>query len=578
MLTSYDVDEVVDARLDEDEHLEFEIRSSKSSGTKWIKATRISTRTMTANRFQQFYNQIDESINSPSDLKNFLKTDDVGHDENEQEEDGDGDGDKDEDDGDSDQNNDQDESKHQTQIKLKFGSQTEAFSMESLQSLSYFKAMFANRWSQHSCRDLQQTPIDILGGNNSNSSNNSNQFDFNHLKLLLKCVELNKIPQDLSPNCKLLDGLIACHDFFMNKDDGIINQDSLIDYLTNVKPRLTYQQRQELLAKTTNKIFKQALISYNGELNDEMKEMRLQLVNHHSSVRSMAKIEFDPETAFLLLKQKFKVNIKKKNNHNRTRLHVKIVNYTGNKKDYSNLIKSCQCDAGSWLSRMEPLIKMIVQITNQDNKSLKLQFNGRNQYQVISSILKPTIKAANIDDCKLEQSIFQSRLQKACEVAWRACCDDGRYWFKARKKFAGSMAMLTNNQVQKFADVLVVKSGQCRHIYRVNRYKSKHDRRKMKTAIKQYFGLWKICLIKCSHEWIVENASSWFPIIHKNDNDSVTWILNDIVNDMNGTLAFSFGIYLTKYISYEWNSKQTFPKQYLDFLRDNLGITWNLLN
>ena len=91
------------------------------------------------------------------------------------------------------------------------------------------------------------------------------------------------------------------------------------------------------------------------------------------------------------------------------------------------------------------------------------------------------------------------------------------------------------------------------------------------------FKLWKLCLIKCRDEWIVNNAKLWFPIVNKYDKNSVEWILNDIVGKMNAQMAGDFGIYLTKYIAYEWNGKDNLCQTYLDFLKNELGINWKLI-
>ena len=94
--------------------------------------------------------------------------------------------------------------------------------------------------------------------------------------------------------------------------------------------------------------------------------------------------------------------------------------------------------------------------------------------------------------------------------------------------------------------------------------------------LESYYKLLKRCLLKCSHEWLIKNAPKWFPIVHEGDDKSVEWIIKDIIGNMNTDCAFDFGIYLTKYIASKWKTKNNFPQQYLDFLRDDLEINWAL--
>ena len=563
-LTSSDIDQVLNARLNDDGELEFAICLAISKETNWIKATRISKSTMKSKLFQEFYNTIDKNINSPSDLEEFLSNNNNNHNsknENENEEEDENDG------------------KQSRKIELKLGTKIKMFDFERLQSLSYFKAMFSQRWLQN--RNLEQTTIDIFGrqsmDNNINidncniDDNYNDTFDFDHLEWLLNCCQIGKIPQNLPAICELLEGLIACHDFFMNKEDEIINEKSLIDYLTNVKPRLRANQRQKLMVKASNKLLQQALNRYDEELNEEMIQMRLELVDCYSSIRSINNIRFDPETSFVLLKEKFDLTITPSQNINV--VEIKINNFT-KKEDYLNLITRCR--AGCWLSSFDTVIRLVTQLTKTENQSSKLKMTN-DEYEVIRNVLKETMRNASVDDCNLENSVFESRLVATYQVLWRATIDQKRYWCQASGLFAPGMAQFSSNAMEKFVNILITKHDQCSQVYRVDENASQDSKEKQQRAFDEYYKLWQICLIKCSHKWIVENASSWFPIIHKNDKNSVKWILNDIVNDMNGKLAFSFGIYLTKYISYEWDSKQTFPRQYLDFLCDDLGIDWQLV-
>lgn len=39
---------------------------------------------------------------------------------------------------------------------------------------------------------------------------------------------------------------------------------------------------------------------------------------------------------------------------------------------------------------------------------------------------------------------------------------------------------------------------------------------------------------------------------------------------------FHVGLYLTDYIMYQWDDAKQFPQEYLNFLKQELGIEWKL--
>ena len=53
--------------------------------------------------------------------------------------------------------------------------------------------------------------------------------------------------------------------------------------------------------------------------------------------------------------------------------------------------------------------------------------------------------------------------------------------------------------------------------------------------------------------------------------------MNNIVSKMSSEIACNFGIYLTKYIGYKRKPESGFPQIYLDFLKEELGITWEIV-
>lgn len=63
-----------------------------------------------------------------------------------------------------------------------------------------------------------------------------------------------------------------------------------------------------------------------------------------------------------------------------------------------------------------------------------------------------------------------------------------------------------------------------------------------------------------------------------NYGETTAWVMECIIKNMNSRLSFEFGIYLTQYILYHCNAKTKCPKQYLVFVRENVGIDWKLLD
>ena len=465
-------------------------------------------------------------------------------------------------------------------ITVQIGSNQLSFPIHKLRSLSYFNAMFSQRWLNN--RNLKTTTIDIFGDYNSTNDHvtQSKQvetpFQFIHLKCLLKCVEKKQIPSKLPPQLNLLEGLINCNDFLMNKQDCVITVDSLINYFKNVKPRLTIKQKTYLFEKTSNQMLRQALILYNKQFDTKMNEMRLELAKNHSSIQSFSDIKFDDKTAFALLKEKFKIKLRK--SASGKRLKIKISNFT-NKENYFALLNRCDNSLKSCLSQFDSLIEMIYEI----DKSQYIQYPlimEKEQYYSLCVTLSRAIDNATSKECGMDQVTFNKRLLVACKALWRLSGESGKSWVKPGIAFEKSINKMSSDLVEEFTTLIFETNDKYIGNYNnKNMNKFSDDKRKRKQeALDEYYRLWKLCLLKCSDKWIINNGDLWFGIVNKYDKNSVEWIMNDVVGKMNGEKACDFGIYLTKYIAYEWNSKDKnkFPQKYLDFLRDELGVDWEL--
>ena len=189
-------------------------------------------------------------------------------------------------------------------------------------------------------KDLTTTTIDVFGNNDQSSTQVA--FDFDHLEWLLKCAELGKISLKLPTQRDILEGLINCNDFLMNKQDSIVNVNSLINYFKNVKPKLNGKQRRSLLQDTNNNTLKHAMARYTKQLEIKMSQMRQELAKSHSQIQSISNIQFDSDTAFILLQQKFKTSVTALiDRHDRRRkIRIQICGFT-DKSEYLNLIKHC---------------------------------------------------------------------------------------------------------------------------------------------------------------------------------------------------------------------------------------------
>ena len=106
-------------------------------------------------------------------------------------------------------------------------------------------------------------------------------------------------------------------------------------------------------------------------------------------------------------------------------------------------------------------------------------------------------------------------------------------------------------------------------------------------------------LIKgCGPDFLVTNAKLWFPILYQIPIDHSSYIenegydeiiFNEIIPKLNTQLAFDFGLYLVDFIVYKQrkdenknendsdNQKSNFDKRYFEFVKNSVGITWELL-
>ena len=142
--------------------------------------------------------------------------------------------------------------------------------------------------------------------------------------------------------------------------------------------------------------------------------------------------------------------------------------------------------------------------------------------------------------------------------------------YRSENDFKKFINHLQTWEIESFMDLIFIKHDQ----YIANYEATARQRSK---AYHYWFELIQYCLLKCRDQYIVETAGSWFPIFHENDENNKEWILKEMVANMNTQTRFDFGIYLTKYISYHWDGESKFPKEYLNFLKNDLEIEWDIV-
>ena len=591
---SNDIEDVINVRLCEDDLLEFKIHPSGENGTMWIKESVIARQTLRSKKFKSFFENQGDDICDIDDLRNLLKeninqNDDYDDDVEEESED-------------NNMNANETKADDCERIKIKINNKIKWCGIKSLRKLSYFDAMFSDRWMKN--RDLKTAAIDLFGENNSNSNDNSNNndnnnFDFIHLEWLLKCVKVSKIRDDLPRDCELIEGLINCNDFLMNKQDSIINVESLVKYFKKSKPRMTPDERRLLRRDAKHPVLKQALKNYKQEFVDKIQEMRTDLANNHSTIQSLSKIQFDNKTAIMLLKEKLKFTIKKI--ENRKILSISIENFT-NTQDYINLLQLIKKDSDKYsLSQIDSLMNVIDEINKPEHHlyTLKVPLVRKVLVSCVQNLIDGY--SGKIQRARREQSVnvnynmddHRLRLLSLFTARWKLvffCRHSFAFFLNAEAIFESLLQNLVAGDrdsdsdakgvefVEKFATFVFEINDAIMKRYSPNDSTNLSDESKLEleTGLKNVYKMWKMCLLNCSDEWIVNNMELWFPIVHENDKHSVEWIMKDLVNDMDSATAWNFGIYLTKYIAYKWDSKDKFPQKYLDFLKNDLEINWNL--
>ena len=198
------------------------------------------------------------------------------------------------------------------------GKNTKAYKMSSLKQLPYFDALLSERWKEQHGNIIQI--FDEYQG-----------IGMDDLTLLLKCIELNHIPKDISLDLKQLESLVNCCDYFCaaNNNESNMNNVSVINK-RKFNPPITLPQRKQWLIDCENRLIRAALVQY-----DELLQNRLATVHGRSMVdeTKLAKvsvdsnIEYDSNTAAALFKKNFDISVDFKNGAGGTDVVIEINNF-----------------------------------------------------------------------------------------------------------------------------------------------------------------------------------------------------------------------------------------------------------
>lgn len=167
-----------------------------------------------------------------------------------------------------------------TIVKVFIGSTCKYYDVERLKQLSYFDALLSSRWQQRmnsiaSGIVIFENSSNINTGNNNsnnqdekknsdaeqlqqsiNNSGSINNFPFQleHIDYLLQTIESRSIPLCMPCSGSMLDQLINCYQFMMNKECIVINSDIIATYLKRIQPPLFMKDLQLLLKSVNSKI------------------------------------------------------------------------------------------------------------------------------------------------------------------------------------------------------------------------------------------------------------------------------------------------------------------------------------
>ena len=509
-------------------------------------------------------------------------------------------------------------------VTIAIGKETHVFLMKDLARLPYFAIMFSSRWffsSDHE-RRLEQ-PIKIF-------DNDDNPiFGLNDLKLLLKYMKLRHIPNTLALNLKQLESLVNCSDYLTTGDPctcGKINKNNLVQYFHIRIPPITVSQRKQWLIECNNKLIRESLMEY-----DQLLQKQLSIAQSNAlSIETVSKrkmllnVEYDADTAADLFRTNFSFHVIFDNNkNNKNEMKIKIKDY--DQDLWNHLYSSFSHDIIKYWHYFGKDIEYIVQELirwndrNSDNPNLKI-ICSKNEKSCIGNmldrIMDDLIWWHNYKSPMIGIVIPPSISVCSLVVARMNLCH-GRLAGKfsdIAQDFSKYLSYFDESECEKVLTVFVKSHG--KYITMINSPNVNQSKNK---AMESWYVFLKNLLRFCSARVLVANASLWFPIGHdiskleasvlnninvnsqenksngrdgdeENDHDiDSSWIkeylakwdnfiFNEIIPKFGTQNAFNFGLSLIDYIMF-CKSKpkmKQFDQRYFDFLKEHVGIMWNL--
>ena len=507
---------------------------------------------------------------------------------------------------------------HHSLVTLEIEQDTKVFSLKTLNKLPYFEAMFSERWFSNRSR-LNNATIKIFDDNNV-------MFRLNDLELFLKCVELKHIPNDTMLNLQEMESLVNCSDFLCGGDakiDAKIDENKLIQYFQARIPPITSLQRKQWLIESNNVLIRKALMEYDQLLQQQISVVRSKalLNNSESEKQILTSIEYDSDTAADLFRRKFsfQVTFDKDNNQ----IGIKI---NGFDEDLWHHLYNAFDINNYWHyfgKQIEYLVKELLQWNERkrDNPNLKIVCD-RDEKEAIVLLLE-TIVDKFIEEKDGETMNAKPHFENpnipptvsVCSllIAHINLVHGGKIGcFRIISRgFGPYLPYLNESECNKL--VLVILQSYPHYLTAGKNVRGRSIP-SISASIASWFEFFEQLLKRCDAAFLVSNASIWFPIGHdisefkaasiarhaKNDRQTknsdskydpnwikkhgAKWdnfIFNEIIPKFGTQNAFNFGLYFIDYVMFRSSTgsidSSDFDQRYFDFLKENVGITWNLL-
>ena len=512
----------------------------------------------------------------------------------------------------------------ENEVCIEIGENSANFNIEKLKRLDYFQALFSDRWMRE--RKDATTSVDTSQKIEIFDKNQQPPFELQDLALLLQCYEMNRIPNNISLDLHQLESLAKCSDFFSyqspnnnhnNKQSKLkINKNKIIKYLKCRIPPITAAERKQWAIDCDNKLVREAINEYNQSLQNHISMIESNTLilsgaavptspdeKKENDNKKLLKIKFDSDTAARLFKSKFIITYDTPEDNNLAYLiridgfdkklwdHLYGLfdichywHYFGN--DIATLVHTlgcvgrgyCHsgledfypfyCESEEW-DVLENILDHLLEFLVQS-----AQNNGKNEQfkNDVDPSIPPTVTIYSVLIAYF--NIYHSY--------------DKIFW-KIHKSLSATVSCLSQSECQHFTILFLL----TKLLYVFDRNEIKEPT--FAIARKEWYTLLEQLIRSCSAHFLVSNARLWFPVVHKADETPTNadcWddiVLDQIIPKLNTQLAFEFGLYLVDFIVYcqKENSKKAgntdtannsnFDQRYFDFLKNSVGITWNLL-